>query len=34
MVWARDKTRRPNKSDTSGNNRSQAKKGQAEEEVG
>ena len=34
MVWARDKIGRPNQSDTIGNSRRQAKKGQAEKEVG
>ena len=34
MEWARDKIRRPNQSDTSGENRRQPKKAQAKEEVG
>ena len=33
MAWARDKIRRPNQTDTSGNSRRQARKGQAEEEL-
>ena len=33
MVWACDKIGRPNQSNTTGNNRRQSKKGQAEKEL-